>query len=163
MQAIQTKVLPATNTKGTRVKAWCQAGAITRPYGQISESLQDYQRTVAIELADQLDWLANCDIESGWLPNGQGCHVLVRKLGSKFDTIEKMVDKLQTLTDPENSEQYFKLEGEIKALLKTMLDDQDAINKLSRDQLVKLIRWGQSYRPRTLISLMMAFGKIKTQ
>ena len=79
MQAIQTKILPPTNTKGTRVKAWCQAGAITRSYGQVSESLSDYQRTVALELADSLDWLDRCDVASGWLPNGDGCHVLVRK------------------------------------------------------------------------------------
>ena len=79
MQAIQTKILSATNTKGTRVKAWCQAGAITRPYGQVSESLSDYQRTVALELADSLDWLDRCEVASGWLPNGDGCHVLVRK------------------------------------------------------------------------------------
>ena len=163
MQAIQTKILSATNTKGTRVKAWCQARAITRSTGQVSESLQDYQRTVALELADSLDWLDNCDIESGWLPNGDGCHVLVRKLGNKFDIIEKMIDELQTLTDPENSKQYFKLESEVKQLLKGLLEDQDAMNKLSRDQLVKLIRWSNSYRPSTLIGLMMSFGKIKTQ
>ena len=79
MQAIETKVLPATNTKGTRVKATCQAGSITRSFGQITESLQDYQRTVAIELAESLNWLDRCDIYSGWLPNGNGCHVLARK------------------------------------------------------------------------------------
>ena len=163
MQAIQTKVLPATNTKGTRVKAWCQAGAITRPYGQITESLQDYQRTVAIELADSLDWLDNCDIESGWLPNGQGCHVLVRKLGSRFADIETEIRWLKSLTSKEDSDEYWKLEGVIKQDLKNILDDQDAMNKLSRDQLVKLIRWSNSYRPRTPIGLMMAFGKIKTQ
>jgi hypothetical protein len=28
-QAIETKYLPATNFKGSRVKAWCEAGSVT--------------------------------------------------------------------------------------------------------------------------------------
>ena len=79
MQAIETKILPATNTKGTRVKATCQAKSIIRSTGQISESLDKYQRTVAIELAAEMGWLDYCDIVSGWLPSGNGCHVMVKK------------------------------------------------------------------------------------
>lgn len=29
MQAIQTKIIPATNTKPTRIKAWAQRGSLT--------------------------------------------------------------------------------------------------------------------------------------
>lgn len=32
MQAIQTKYLPATNFKGSRIKAWCERGSITISY-----------------------------------------------------------------------------------------------------------------------------------
>lgn len=32
MQAIQTKYIPATNFKGSRVKAWCARGSITISY-----------------------------------------------------------------------------------------------------------------------------------
>lgn len=32
MQAIMTKILPATNTLPTRVKAWCERGRITIAY-----------------------------------------------------------------------------------------------------------------------------------
>lgn len=32
MQAIQTKYLPATNFKGSRIKAWCERGSITIDY-----------------------------------------------------------------------------------------------------------------------------------
>lgn len=32
MQAIQTKYLPATNTRGSRIKAFCERGSITVPY-----------------------------------------------------------------------------------------------------------------------------------
>ena len=32
MQAIQTKYIGPTNTKGARIKAFCAAGSITIPY-----------------------------------------------------------------------------------------------------------------------------------
>lgn len=32
MQAIETKYLPATNRRGSRVKAWCDRGSITIDY-----------------------------------------------------------------------------------------------------------------------------------
>ena len=32
MQSIQTKYLPATNTKGSRIKASCERGSVTIPY-----------------------------------------------------------------------------------------------------------------------------------
>jgi len=32
MQAIVTKYLPCTNTRGSRIKAWCERGSITIPY-----------------------------------------------------------------------------------------------------------------------------------
>lgn len=33
MQAIETKYLGPTNTRGSRIKATCEAGSITIPYG----------------------------------------------------------------------------------------------------------------------------------
>lgn len=32
MQAIQTKYIPATNTKHSRIKAWCERGSIITSY-----------------------------------------------------------------------------------------------------------------------------------
>lgn len=32
MQAIQTKYIPATNTRGSRIKATCERGSVTIPY-----------------------------------------------------------------------------------------------------------------------------------
>jgi hypothetical protein len=32
MQAIETKYIPPTNTRGSRIKAYCQRGALTIPY-----------------------------------------------------------------------------------------------------------------------------------
>lgn len=31
-QAILSKYIPATNTRGSRIKAWCERGSITIPY-----------------------------------------------------------------------------------------------------------------------------------
>jgi hypothetical protein len=36
MQAIQTKYLGPTNTKGSRIKAWCERGSVTVDYDQYS-------------------------------------------------------------------------------------------------------------------------------
>ena len=55
MQTINVKYLPATNTKGVRIKATCEGGSVTisRDYGMDIEV--DY-KTAAIALKDKLGW-----------------------------------------------------------------------------------------------------------
>ena len=55
MQTINVKYLPATNTKGTRIKASCEGGSITisRDYGSNIE--QDYMEA-AKQLKSKLFW-----------------------------------------------------------------------------------------------------------
>lgn len=48
MQAIITKVLPSTNTRGTRIKASCERGSITISY-HYSESGTDKPHRIAAE------------------------------------------------------------------------------------------------------------------
>lgn len=81
-QAIVTKVLPATAKKGTRIKATCEAGSLTRSNAQSHLSLNQYHRVVAIELAEKLDWLApegssrRYELVSGSTGNMTQAHVL---------------------------------------------------------------------------------------
>jgi hypothetical protein len=44
MQAIETKYLPATNTRGSRIKATCERGSLTIPYphGDTTEDSHRY-------------------------------------------------------------------------------------------------------------------------
>ena len=86
MQAIITKVIPATNRLATRIKATCPAGTIT-----IQASLAEDQthlepnvrytgnalahRYVIKELLRRLDWHPS-SIHTGDLPNGDYVHVL---------------------------------------------------------------------------------------
>ena len=56
MQSIQVKYLPATNTKGARLKATCEAGSLieSREY---SLEVKDQALGLAYKLANQkLDW-----------------------------------------------------------------------------------------------------------
>lgn len=71
MQAILTRYLPATNTRGDRIKATCEAGSITIDflYGDVD------QHALAVQmLLKKLGW--NCAFVSGVLPDGNKCHVL---------------------------------------------------------------------------------------
>jgi hypothetical protein len=68
MQAIVVKYLPATNTKGTRLKATCKSGSVTvgYPYGLGgSEGL----RFAADALCAKLHWNRQYLVQ-GTLPNG---------------------------------------------------------------------------------------------
>ena len=47
MQAIQTKYLPATNHKCSRIKAWCERGSITISYPQDARNEEMAHRTAA--------------------------------------------------------------------------------------------------------------------
>lgn len=55
MQAIKTKYLPATNTKGSRIKASCEAGNIIVPFNY-SLSGAELHRFTAFKLINKLDW-----------------------------------------------------------------------------------------------------------
>ena len=55
MQAIQTRYLPATDTRGSRIKAWAEAGSITIPYPH-ELSGQAVYRKAAQALADKFGW-----------------------------------------------------------------------------------------------------------
>lgn len=78
MQAIQCKTLPATNTKPTRIKAWCQAGSktVARDY---ELSMTDAKQKLIEEFAEELDWLNGYELKFGQLPNGDTVGVLVSK------------------------------------------------------------------------------------
>lgn len=53
-QAIQIKYLPATSTKGSRYKATCERGSITRGYNsELSDG--DQVAVIAMELCKQFD------------------------------------------------------------------------------------------------------------
>ena len=56
MQAIQTKYLPCTDRKGSRIKATCAAGSITIPYPH-DFSGQATHRQAAEALAHKFGWL----------------------------------------------------------------------------------------------------------
>ena len=53
-QAIQTRFIPPTNTRGPRIKAFCLAGAIVRSYPDGNEC--EAHHAVAIELANLKGW-----------------------------------------------------------------------------------------------------------
>lgn len=78
MQAIQTKYIGPTETKGARIKAECFAGAITRPFLH-DRSEEDAHRAVAYELAARLNWsrwLKFKNIVTGTLRNGSFVHAV---------------------------------------------------------------------------------------
>lgn len=68
MKAIQTRYLPCTNTRGSRIKAWAEGGhSVTIPYPQ-ELSGEDVHRLAADKLCDKLGW--SKDLVGGGLPNG---------------------------------------------------------------------------------------------
>jgi hypothetical protein len=80
MQAILTKYLPSTNSRGSRVKAYCQAGEITVPWEYIGYE-EEHDRA-ARALAKKLEWddkKVYGRMVGGALPDGSGnCYVFVR-------------------------------------------------------------------------------------
>lgn len=67
MQAIQTRYLGATNSRGSRIKAWASAGSITIPYPH-ELSGQAVHRKAAEALVSKLGWN---DSHYGGLLGGQ--------------------------------------------------------------------------------------------
>jgi|TARA_R100001244_G_scaffold580_2_gene1231 hypothetical protein len=72
MQAIQIKYLPATNTKGSRIKAFCYSGSITVGY---NSGLDEEGRAIeaGYALIEKLGWKLYIR-DYATLPNGD--HVL---------------------------------------------------------------------------------------
>ena len=72
MQAIQVKYISATDTKGSRIKAFCYSGSITVPYNSgLSEEARALEAGYA--LIEKLGWKLFIR-DYATLPNGD--HVL---------------------------------------------------------------------------------------
>ena len=76
MQAIQTKYLGATNTKGSRIKATAAAGSIVISYPH-ELSGQAVHRAAAEQLVKKLGWdqPSYGPLVGGCLPDGSYCFV----------------------------------------------------------------------------------------
>ena len=85
MQAIQTKYLPATNTRPTRIKAFCARGAIVITNDDSRESAHCYAANKLCEkfVADDVKLYGTPPLQNPWarkrisgcLPNGNYAHV----------------------------------------------------------------------------------------
>ena len=86
MQAIVTKYIGPTNTKGSRIKATCAAGSITVGYHNVDVDVDvapyeaERHQLVAAMLQRKLGWDSEYygRLESGQLPNGDYAHVFVK-------------------------------------------------------------------------------------
>ena len=69
MQAIQTKFLPYTNFRPSRVKAWCDAGSIVLSWDH-TLNVDENHAKAANALADKLGWVnpAYGNLAGGALP-----------------------------------------------------------------------------------------------
>ena len=71
MIAIQTKYISASNTKGSRIKAWTDSGfsaSISYPH-EVSHELCHFQAVKALIAKHKLDWNLN-DMRYGGTDNG---------------------------------------------------------------------------------------------
>lgn len=71
MQAIQTKYLPATNNRGSRVKAWCQAKSITVLW-EYELGVEGNHKAAAMAVVRALGWEGYGAWVLGCLPNPGG-------------------------------------------------------------------------------------------
>lgn len=89
MQAIQTKYLPCTNIRGSRIKASCERGSLTIPYPHELNG-DEVHREAVRQLLERFvsdDWKERSippsnnawkrDFVSGSLPDGTMAHVLL--------------------------------------------------------------------------------------
>lgn len=89
MQAIEVKFLCVTNNKGDRLKAFCQAGSLTKSIGEIDNFLNkkgmvysevNRKWAIALMLRNKL-WPELADthtMHSGTLKNGNEVYVFVK-------------------------------------------------------------------------------------
>lgn len=84
MQAIQTRYLCPTNSRGARIKATCAAGSITISYPH-ELSGQAVYRKAAEALVSKLGWNDPHygGLLGGCLPNGDYCFVFNSKLSEE--------------------------------------------------------------------------------
>jgi len=75
MQAIQTKYIGPTNTRGSRIKAWCAVGSLTIPYPYAMSGI-DVHQVAAQKLVNKLG-LDYGRIVGGELSNGDYAFVFV--------------------------------------------------------------------------------------
>ena len=73
MQAIQTTYFDATNFKGSRIKAECQARKIFVSWDH-SLDIEDNHKSACQQLLDLLEW--NNKFSTGQLKNGSYVHVI---------------------------------------------------------------------------------------
>lgn len=74
MQAIITKFLPCINTKGSRIKATCQAGSVTIDYPHELSGM-DCHAKAAYALLAKMQW--DYKLMGGQLPSGDYAFVMV--------------------------------------------------------------------------------------
>lgn len=74
MQAIQTKYLPPTNSRPSRIKAWCDAGSLTISYPHEAGPGEPAALVAAKALVKKLGWDTEHygDLIGGGLPNDSG-------------------------------------------------------------------------------------------
>jgi len=90
MQAIQTKILPWTNTKPTRIKAFCTRGSITLSIpvevdGHDAAHIYGAQKLCEKFAAEDVEKFGNPQAGNSWnknfvtgsLPNGDYAHVFI--------------------------------------------------------------------------------------
>lgn len=79
MQAIQTRYFGPSNTRGSRIKAWCEAGSITIPYPHECDSGEPCHLKAAEALQKRLGWIGKNygRLVGGQLPSGDFCFVMV--------------------------------------------------------------------------------------
>lgn len=81
-QAIITKYLPPTNSRGARVKAKCYAGSVTIPWDDALD-VDDNHTAAAVALCKKLGWRG--ELHGGGLPDGAGNAYVFE--GSKPDAV----------------------------------------------------------------------------
>lgn len=79
MQAIQTKYLCPTNTKGSRIKATCAAGSVTIDYPHELSGM-DCHAKAAYALLAKMHW--DYKLVGGQLANGDYAFVMVDPLSN---------------------------------------------------------------------------------
>ena len=68
-QAIQTKFIPCTNFRPSRVKAWAEAGSVTVSWDH-ALNVEENHRAAADALLAKLDWSHLGTLVGGALPSG---------------------------------------------------------------------------------------------
>lgn len=78
MQAIITKHIGPTNTRGDRIKATASSGSVTVPYGRATNT-EGAHRAAALALCTKFGW--DFDHVPGDLPDGSLVWVRLPKMG----------------------------------------------------------------------------------